>query len=308
MTQVLLYWNHICVLHRQEKAFLEKLAQALHAEDIELTVRYFGLGYPEHMSEYLAKPDAILPDILVSADLEVFEDARLFGRLSPTLYPARSFVPLRDSAALTICERGEQLLPFLAIPLVYFTREESAALDKSLCEMDGLCVGGVNNSAVKTVVKTLLSRDGEDATARFLAQANVSDMPIGAYQQVRMGAGRTALVPSLYALRADGGQTHLVTPRGGPLLIPSYFAARTSIPESIARRIANAILCQELCDFYAANGDLLVFPACTTLTSHQEGDRYLAPAQDWLAHYDPAAFEDFYQKHVSGARKLFSES
>ena len=243
MTQVLLYWNHICVLHRQEKAFLEKLAQALHAEDIELTVRYFGLGYPEHMSEYLAKPDAILPDILVSADLEVFEDARLFGRLSPTLYPARSFVPLRDSAALTICERGEQLLPFLAIPLVYFTREESTALDKPL-----------------------------------------------------------------YALRADGGQTHLVTPRGGPLLIPSYFAARTSIPESIARRIANAILCQELCDFYAANGDLLVFPACTTLTSHQEGDRYLAPAQDWLAHYDPAAFEDFYQKHVSGARKLFSES
>ena len=280
MTQVLLYWNHICVLHRQEKAFLEKLAQALRAEDIELTVRYFGLGYPEHMSEYLAKPDAILPDILVSADLEVFEDARLFGRLSPTLYPARSFVPLRDSAAL----------------------------DKSLCEMDGLCVGGVNNSAVKTVVKTLLSRDGEDATARFLAQANVSDMPIGAYQQVRMGAGRTALVPSLYALRADGGQTHLVTPQGGPLLIPSYFAARTSIPESIARRIANAIFCQELCDFYAANGDLLVFPACTTLTSHQEGDRYLAPAQDWLAHYDPAAFEDFYQKHVSGARKLFSES
>ena len=23
MTSILLYWNHICVLHRQEKAFLE---------------------------------------------------------------------------------------------------------------------------------------------------------------------------------------------------------------------------------------------------------------------------------------------
>lgn len=305
MTQVLLYWNHICVLHRQEKAFLEKLTQALRAEDIELTVRYFGLGYPEHMSEYLAKPDAILPDILVSADLEVFEDARLFAKLSPSLYPARSFVSLRESAALTACERGTDLLPFLAIPLVYFTRENGAALAQPLCEIHGLCVGGVNNSAVKTVVKTLLSRDGEDATARFLAQANVSDMPIGAYQQVRMGAGKTALVPSLYALRADGEQTRLLTPQGGPLLIPSYLAARTSIPESIARRIANAILCQELCDFYAANGDLIVFPACTTLPSHQESEHYLAPAQDWLAHYDPAAFEDFYQKHVPGARKLF---
>ena len=74
MTSVLLYWNHICVLHRQEKAFLEGLAQRLRKDDIQLEVRYFGLGYPEHMSEYLARPDAVLPDLIVSADLEVFED------------------------------------------------------------------------------------------------------------------------------------------------------------------------------------------------------------------------------------------
>ena len=30
---------------------LSRLAESLKAEDIELTVRYFGLGYPEHMSE-----------------------------------------------------------------------------------------------------------------------------------------------------------------------------------------------------------------------------------------------------------------
>ena len=60
MTHILLYWNHICVLHRQEKAFLQELAGRLHREDIELEVRFFGLGYPEHMSEYLARPDAVL--------------------------------------------------------------------------------------------------------------------------------------------------------------------------------------------------------------------------------------------------------
>ena len=78
MTHVLLYWNHICVLHRQEKAFLDGLAQRLIADEIELEVRHFGLGYPEHMSEYLARPDAVLPDLIVSADLEVFEDPRYF--------------------------------------------------------------------------------------------------------------------------------------------------------------------------------------------------------------------------------------
>ena len=71
MTSILLYWNHICVLHRQEKAFLEDLAQRLRGDGIRLEVRYLGLGYPERMSEYLARPDAILPDLIVSADLEV---------------------------------------------------------------------------------------------------------------------------------------------------------------------------------------------------------------------------------------------
>lgn len=88
MTHILLYWNHICVLHRQEKAFLQELAGRLHREDIELEVRFFGLGYPEHMSEYLARPDAVLPDLIVSADLEVFEDRAIFSKMEPELYPA----------------------------------------------------------------------------------------------------------------------------------------------------------------------------------------------------------------------------
>ena len=52
--------------------FLEEVKQALLPYDIELNVTYFGMGYPEHMSEYFYKKDAVLPDIIVSADLEVF--------------------------------------------------------------------------------------------------------------------------------------------------------------------------------------------------------------------------------------------
>ena len=100
MTSILLYWNHICVLHRQEKAFLEGLAQRLRGDGIRLEVRYFGLGYPEHMSEYLARPDAILPDLIVSADLEVFEDLRIFSKFKSNLYPAADWVPLRQSPML----------------------------------------------------------------------------------------------------------------------------------------------------------------------------------------------------------------
>ena len=302
MTNVLLYWNHICVLHNQEKAFLARLAESLKAEDIELTVRYFGLGYPEHMSEYLAKPDAILPDILVSADLEVFEDARLMDKLRPTLHQARDFVPLAESPALTCCERGAALLPILAIPLVYFTREPERAEHTPLSEFDGLCIGGVNNSAIKTVAKTLLSHSGAAQTERFLVQAHVSDMPIGAYNQVRMGAQKTALVPSLYALRADEKQTFLRVPQEGPVLIPSYFAARTSISRDLAQTLAARILCTELCEFYAQNGDLILFPACAQTHSRQERARYFVPRADWLQSYDPQAFGAFYAAHLPSAK------
>ena len=52
MKKVSLYWNHICILHNYEKMFLEEVKQALLPYDIELNVTYFGMGYPEHMSEY----------------------------------------------------------------------------------------------------------------------------------------------------------------------------------------------------------------------------------------------------------------
>ena len=263
MTSVLLYWNHICVLHRQEKAFLEGLAQRLRKDDIQLEVRYFGLGYPEHMSEYLARPDAVLPDLIVSADLEVFEDPLIFSKLQPELYPSADWVPLRQSPMLNAVQRGHCLLPFVSIPLVYYTREPEACAKTALPDWHGLSFGGINNSAVKTVVKAVWEQWGQTAAAQLLETSLVTDMPIGAFQAVRQGQADTALVPSLYALRADGRETFLRVPREGPVLIPSYFCARTSVPEWAARRVAESILSRELCDFYAANGDLIVYPACT---------------------------------------------
>ena len=109
MNHILLYWNHICVLHKQEKIFLTNLKERLKKEGIQLEVRYFGLGYPEHMSDYLAREDAILPDIIVSADLEVFEDRRIFQKFERDLYPARNWVKLRKNTALEYKTRGSCL-------------------------------------------------------------------------------------------------------------------------------------------------------------------------------------------------------
>lgn len=306
MTEILLYWSHICVLQREERAFLARLADSLESEGISLKTRFFGLGCPEHMSEYLAQNDAVLPDIIVSADLEVFEDRRIFGKFSDTLYPAEGWLPLRCGAALDAARRDERLLPFLSIPLVYYTREAGGIADAELNAQRALAFGGINNSAAKTVTKAVWERCGKEAAANLLAQSLVSDMPIGAFQAVRQGSARAALVPSLYALRADGCSSFLRIPREGPLLIPSYFCARKSIPEALARRIAESILCRELAEFYTANGDMIVYPEYGQPRSLQDGERFICPSGEWLSCLDPTEFYALYCKFLPSAADPFS--
>lgn len=301
MTRVLLYWNHICILHKGEKQLLEQLAERLRGEGMELEVRYFGLGYPEHLSEYLARPDAVLPDLIVSADLEVFEDTRIYQKLKPSLYPTSTWIPLRCCAALDAVWREDALLPFLAIPLVYYTRQPAACAQTALGDWQGLVFGGINNSAAKTVVKAVWERWGEDAACRLLEQNRITDMPIGAFQAVRTGREQTALTPSVYALRADGKDTFLQVPQEGPVLVPSYFCARSSAPQEVAQRVAQGILSPAFCQFYARQGDLILFPDCVDTRSQQESERYLVPSAQWLSGMDPEQFYEVYRRYLPAA-------
>lgn len=304
MTRVVLYWSHICVLHRQEKLFLQQLTEKLRPQGIELDVHYFGLGYPQHMSEYLAQPDAVLPDLILSADLEVFEDPRIYRKIQPDLYAADSWVPLRDIPSLEQVRRAPELLPVAAIPLVYYTRTSESCQGRRITEQTNLSFGGINNSAVKTVAKYVWETYGQQAAADLLENSLVTDMPIGSFQAVRQGQADTALCPSLYALRADGKTTFLCTPQEGPVLIPSYFCARKSVSEDLAQRIANEIFCQELCDFYVSNGDLLLYPASTTQHSRQEHGPFACPSAPWLQALQPQAFYALYQQKLPTAVSL----
>ena len=109
-----------------------------------------------------------------------------------------------------------------------------------------------------------------------------------------------------YTVFAQMRKKHfLYTPQEGAVLIPSYFCARKSLPEDVARYIANEILCQELCDFYVANGDLILYPACTTLHSKQETGLFACPSAKWLEALDPEEFLAMYTKHLPSAVNVF---
>ncbi|MGN1333180.1 MAG: hypothetical protein ACI4V0_10480 [Lachnospiraceae bacterium] len=306
MKNVLLYWNHICILHKQEKAHLERLAQRLLTEGISLDIRYFGMGYPMHLSEYLAKEEAILPDILVSADLEVFEDPRIFQRFSSSLLPAAQWLTLRKSEALKAIWRNEALLPILSIPLVYYTREPEYCQNQLFSEIPGLAIGGINNSVIKTAVKALWERRGKTAAVSFLENCQTADMPIGAYGMVRQKKATTALVPSLYALRANGQDSFLEIPSEGPMLLPSFLAARNTLSQEVAQIVANGILSPELCEFYAKNGDLIMHIEGFSGHSRQEASCYFTPSASWLSTLDPREFDDLYRKKLPQAKLNFN--
>lgn len=307
MTCVLLYWNHICVLHKQEKIFLEKLSEKLLQENIRLDIRYFGLGYPKHMSEYLAGSDAVIPDMIISSDLEVFEDPRIFHKFSDSLYDVSDWLPLHDGPALDAIRRDNTLLPFLSIPLLYYTGEENAYEGQAIHEIRNLAFGGINNSAGKTLIKAVWSHYGKEVAQDLLAHSDISQMPIGAFQKVRMKQRQIALVPSLYALRADDRNSFLRIPKEGPLLIPSFCCVRNSLAEEIARKVVQSILCSELCDFYAKNGDLIVFPS-SEHQNHRQSQKYLTPSPEWLQKTSPEEFYEVYLNALPSAQEPFANT
>ena len=97
MTTIRLYWNNICVLHRQELQFLNEIREELRKDNIDLDITCFGLGYGRHMSDYLREEDSVLPDLVVSTDLEVFEDERIWNRFREHgLLPLKEFFPVKD--------------------------------------------------------------------------------------------------------------------------------------------------------------------------------------------------------------------
>lgn len=103
MISVHLYWNNICILHRQELAFLEQIKTRLKQNGIDLTVTCFGLGYGTHMSDYLREPEAVIPDMIVSTDLEVFEDERIFDRFKGDLLPLADLIPQKKTLSPLRC-------------------------------------------------------------------------------------------------------------------------------------------------------------------------------------------------------------
>lgn len=301
MQKIKLYWNHICILHNQEKKFLEKAKENLKQFDIDLEITYFGLGYEYSMSKYLEKDDAVLPDIIVSADLEVFEFDHVFSKLKNDLYELCNDETIHNSQNTKGIIRDSKLLPFVGIPLVYFTTEPEKVENKHVFEINDISIGGVDNSAIKTVVKSIWERYGKEKVTDMLESALIAPMPIVAFSNVKKGNAKTALVPAIYSMRADEETEFMRIPKEGPLVIPSFICARNSVPYDKILEVLKNITTEEICDFYIDNGNLITFSGNASKQNEYQTGEYFSPTNKFFSEVSSEEFYKLYEKCIPHA-------
>lgn len=260
MRKISMYWNNICVLHRYEKKHIEEVTALLKEQDIQLETEYFGLGYPKKLSEEV-KDTGIAPDIIVSTDLEVFEDPEIYGLFKKELLEIQDLFPLKKEIKNTNLCQDKRLLPFLVIPLVMVFNKQLLAgqpLPEALKELTlyPKAFGGKANSAGRGVIKQLTWLYGKEFTDLFLENAAILDMPVQSLLSVQKGLTPAAITPSIFAFRADETLLSLRYPKEGALTVPSFIAVKNTLSADLAGYILSKLFTVDFCNYFAEQGEI----------------------------------------------------
>lgn len=298
MRNVRLYWSNICILHKYEKNYLDNLIMSLKEKEINLEVTYFGIGYPYKLNEYLKKTDALIPDIIVSTDLEVYEDKNIYSKFSSNLYPLSKYFNIKSEIKSSSIYFDERLLPFLVIPLVFSYNQNYKGLTdsiKNIIDTDTKTViGGINNSGAKSVVKAIWSRYGKEYVERFLSNSTILDMPIQSFNDVKNSSDRLAITPSIYAKRANNKDLFMSYPDDGAIALPSYITASKSLDEKTMLEVLESLVSREFCNSFVKSASLLSCIYDTMDDSLIKNNKYkfLYPSKEWL---DAVTTEEFFE-------------
>ncbi len=276
-----MFWSNVCVLGRQEVRHVEEAAKRLREKGIELTTTFFGLGQEEGLAEFVSRTEETA-DLMISTDLTMFEDERIFGTFRERLIPARELRALKPCVADSSIACNPLLLPVLVIPLVMVVNracwgERPLPLGFADIVEERKSYGGRDNSAGKGLNRQLAALYGDAFMESFNGNADVFEMPVQAFQAVQKGRVPVSIVPTLFAMRADDTELAVIYPKEGAVTVPSFLAVRDTVSMELAKDLIEAIFPAGFCDFYAENGHIFpCFKGCadTGLTS-ENGFRFL---------------------------------
>ena len=191
--------------------------------------------------------------------------------------------------------RDENLLPYVVIPLIYYTNREECCEQKRIIDIDHLSFGGIHNSAGKSIVKSTWSYYGKENAKKLIQNATIYDMPINAFIQTQRRQDNISLVPSLYAMRADHKEFKCCIPEEGPSLIPSYICCLNKNLEEESLELIHHLYSETWCEFYHNAGDLITMPKNSIAAKWEKYEKYFITNAKWLENVTSDEFYSIYQ-------------
>ncbi|MCC5909363.1 MAG: ABC transporter substrate-binding protein, partial [Clostridiaceae bacterium] len=246
-------WNNICLLSNMEEAFIK--SQSTKYNYYPFDFQYYGLGRPYSMTEKVKedlKTDEIKGDIIVSTDLDVFQDRSLAKHFEESFQKTSSLLPINEFVLKTnIPNTSNYFHPFITIPLVMVINTKLLKESEIPTSFEDLlhpnfkgryAFGGVHNSAGRSLLKSLWYLYGSNAVESFLSGAVITSMPAQAFQRVMTGQVPVAIVPTIFALRRGIQGLKACWPREGAVAIPSYVAVKSKVATEDFKLFLESIL------------------------------------------------------------------
>ena len=303
MKDLVLYWSNICILKRFENDLIEEAKTELKNYDINLIVRFFGIGHDYHMAEYM-RIDSTIPDVIVSTDLEVFENPIIWNRIEPELEIVNTLYPHKNSLPPYL-NWSPKLLTYLVIPLVFsynkmdFFTEREASLNYIVKNNISLAYGGINNSGAKCIIKLVQDKYGEKVARNFIKNSTITNMPIEAFHKTRTLEVPVSLVPAIYALRADNENLFIEYPKDGAAALPSYIAVKKgALP--IAKPLLDFLMNKKILNVYVNSG--ILYSPIEGVEDHSylkdNNFRFQSVNPNWLWTKEAEQFYNIYKELV----------
>jgi len=301
MKDITVYWNNICLLRRAEENFINEYAK----NKPEIHIEYFGLGMPKKLRNQIAddlqKHNEPQADVIVSTDLDVFQDKRLLlDKLDMFADIAGEFT-IRDEVKVTGTEYPtEKIATAHVLPMLMCVNEEIAAdmnypeSLKDLCKDEyrgKIVLGGSDTAAGRSIVMSIWYLYGEEYAMKFLQNAAFVSIPAVAYSTCAAKKEfPVCILPSVLA----GRGLKTIFPKDGAPAIPTYVSVRKGAAEGAMDFLKTVLFGMEMQRFYSERGiilpshpDIAISPG---LFDSGTICRFLYPDHDFIQNFDMAKF------------------
>jgi ABC-type Fe3+ transport system substrate-binding protein len=305
------YWNNVCLLSTKEEKYIGDSLKNSQKEN-SIVFEYYGLGRRMGLREKIMEDlseNTIKADLVISTDLDIFQDKGLIPSESDRFSNIRGSMPLRaEISNSNIVDPSGIFAPFIIIPLIFVVNKNLIPEEKiphSFEELldpyykNKIAFGGIHNSAGRSLLKSIWYLYGKEKAEEFAKNSIITSMPAAAFRKVMTGEAPISIVPTIFAMRSGINNITAIWPREGAVAIPSYYAFKKDSDPLCTKWILENILGKSHQELLTSAGAVIPCDPHVELPHlAKENDcRLLYPNWEFLHDFDDDYFYSLCDKH-----------